>query len=72
METPVTPPLSAEDQSKDDFHNRLSSLCNAMVAAHGHDFTVGSLVLAARFIVEGKPMIKADVAQLDAAQTQPA
>ena len=72
METPVTPPLSAEDQSKDDFHNRLSSLCNAMVAAHGHDFTVGTLVLAARFIVEGKPMIKADVAQLDAAQTQPA
>ena len=72
METPVTPPLSAEDQSKDDFHNRLSRLCNAMVAAHGHDFTVGTLVLAARFIVEGKPMIKADVAQLDAAQTQPA
>ena len=72
METPVTPPLSAEDQSKDDFHNRLSSLCNAMVAAHGHDFTVGTLVLAARFIVERKPMIKADAAQLDAAQTQPA
>ena len=72
METPVTPPLSAEDQSKDDFHNRLSSLCNAMVAAHGHDFTVGTLVLAARFIVEGKPMIKADAAPLDAAQTQPA
>ena len=72
METPVTPPLSAEDQSKDDFHNRLSSLCNAMVAAHGHDFTVGTLVLAARFIVERKPMIKADAAQLDAAQKQPA
>ena len=72
METPVTPPLSAEDQSKDDFHNRLSSLCNAMVAAHGHDFTVGTLVLAARFIVERKPMIKAEAAQLDAAQKQPA
>ena len=67
METPVTPPLSAEDQSKDDFHNRLSSLCNAMIAAHGNDFTVGTLVLAARFIVEGKPMVKAD-----APQTQPA
>ena len=72
METPVTPPLSAEDQSKDDFHNRLSSLCNAMIAAHGSDFTVGTLVLAARFIVEGKPMIKDDAPQLDASQTQPA
>ncbi len=67
MDTPVTPPLSAEDQSKDDFHNRLSSLCNAMVAAHGSDFTVGTLVLAARFLVEGKPMVKAD-----APKTQPA
>ena len=56
-------PLSAEDQSKDDFHNRLSSLCNAMIAAHGSDFTVGTLVLAARFIVEGKPMVKADEPQ---------
>jgi hypothetical protein len=67
MNNPVTPPLSAEDQSKDDFHNRLSSLCNAMIATHGSDFTVGTLVLAARFIVEGKPMVKAD-----APQTQPA
>ena len=72
MDTPVPPPHSAEDQSKDDFHNRLSSLCNAMIAAHGSDFTVGTLVLAARVIVEGKPMIKADAAPLDAAQTQPA
>ena len=72
METSATPPLSAEDQSKDDFHNRLSSLCNAMIAAHGHDFTVGTLVLAARFIVEGKPMVKADAPQPDTAQTQPA
>ena len=67
MDTPVTPPLSAEDESKDDFHNRLSNLCNAMIAAHGSDFTVGTLVLAARFIVEGKPMVKAD-----APLTQPA
>ena len=72
MQTPDTPPLSAEDQSKDDFHNRLSSLCNAMVAAHGHDFTVGTLVLAARFIVERKPMVKGDTPPVDAPQTQPA
>ena len=72
MQTPDTPPLSAEDQSKDDFHNRLSSLCNAMVAAHGHDFTVGTLVLAARFLVEGKPMVKANASPVDATQTQPA
>ena len=60
--TPPTP-LSAEDQSKDDFHRRLSELCNAMIAAHDRDFTIGTLVLAARFIVEGKPMMAAAESQ---------
>lgn len=60
MATEADSPPSAEDQSKDDFHNQLSALCNAMIAAHGHDFTIGTLVLAARFIVDRKPLVKSD------------
>ena len=57
MDTSASPaPVSAEDQSKDKFHDQLSALCNTMIAEHGRDFTIGTLVLAARFIVEGKPM----------------
>jgi hypothetical protein len=29
-----------------------------MIAAHGKDFAMGALVLTARFIAEGKPLIK--------------
>jgi hypothetical protein len=29
-----------------------------MIAAHGREFTMGTLILAARFIVEGKPLVK--------------
>ena len=63
MDSNDAPPLSAEDQSKDVFHHQLSELCNAMIAAHGRDFTIGTLVLAARFIVEGKPLMRAAEAE---------
>lgn len=29
-----------------------------MIAAHGKDFAMGTLILAARFIAEGKPLVK--------------
>ena len=57
--TPTDSP-SPEDESKDAFHEQLSALCNAMISAHGRDFTIGTLVLAARFIVEGKPMTRVE------------
>jgi hypothetical protein len=47
-----------EDRSKDAFFVRLGELAEAMIARHGKDFTMGTLVLAARFIAEGKPLIK--------------
>ena len=50
--------LSAEDRSKDEFFVRLAQVAEAMVAAHGKDFAMGALVLTARFIAEGKPLIK--------------
>jgi hypothetical protein len=50
--------LSAEDRSKDEFFVKLAQVAEAMVAAHGKDFAMGALVLTARFIAEGKPLIK--------------
>jgi hypothetical protein len=51
-------PLSEEDRSKDEFFVKLAHVAEAMVAAHGKDFAMGALVLTARFIAEGKPLIK--------------
>ena len=48
--------LSREDRSKDDHFRRLGTLAEEMIAAHGKDFAMGALVLAARFIAEGKPL----------------
>jgi hypothetical protein len=52
------PQLSEEDRSKDEFFVKLAHVAEAMVAAHGKDFAMGALVLTARFIAEGKPLIK--------------
>jgi hypothetical protein len=49
---------SEEDRSKDEFFVKLARVAEAMVAAHGKDFAMGALVLTARFIAEGKPLIK--------------
>jgi hypothetical protein len=54
------PELSEEDRSKDEFFVKLAHVAEAMVAAHGKDFAMGALVLTARFIAEGKPLIKPD------------
>ena len=35
-----------------------AQISEAMAAAHGKDFAMGALVLTARFIAEGKPLIK--------------
>lgn len=48
--------MTAEDSSKDAFFRRLGVLAEEMIAAHGKDFTMGTLILAARFIAEGKPL----------------
>jgi hypothetical protein len=45
-----------EELSKDRFFERLGLLAEEMIAAHGKDFAMGTLVLAARFIAEGKPV----------------
>jgi hypothetical protein len=41
-----------ETRSKDEFFKQLATISDAMSAAHGKDFAMGALVLAARFIAE--------------------
>jgi hypothetical protein len=54
----ISPPaeLNEEDRSKDEFFSKTGALAEAMIAAHGKDFAIGTLVLAAKFIAEGKPL----------------
>ena len=54
------PELSDEDRSKDVFYDKVAELANAMIAAHGNEFAMGTLVLAARFIAEGKSLGKSE------------
>jgi hypothetical protein len=59
-ERPATsqqPELNEEDRSKDVFFVQVAELAEAMIARHGRDFAVGVLVLSAKFIAEGKPLI---------------
>jgi hypothetical protein len=44
-----------QETSKDYFFAQLGKLADEMVAAHGKDFAMGAMVLAARFIAEGAP-----------------
>ena len=48
--------MSEEDRSKEKFYEDVAGLGNAMIAAHGREFAMGVLVLAARFIAESKPL----------------
>lgn len=44
-----------EAESKDLFFKELAELSERMIAAHGKEFSMGALVLAARFVAENKP-----------------
>jgi hypothetical protein len=54
--------LSEEERSKDTFFAETAALANAMIAAHGREFAMGTLVLAARFIAENKALSKSETA----------
>ena len=49
--------LNEEDRSKDAFFVQIAEIAEAMIARHGKDFAIGTLVLSAKFIAEGKPLI---------------
>lgn len=44
----------AEQQSKDRYFERLAEIAKEMAASHGKEFAMGALVLAARWLAEGK------------------
>ena len=52
--------LNQEETSKDLFFKRLADLSTEMIDEHGKDFTMGALILAARFIAEDKPFKNTD------------
>lgn len=45
---------SHEDASKDAFFARIAEVSEEMIAAHGKEFAMGTLVLAARWIASDK------------------
>jgi hypothetical protein len=51
---------SGDDESKDVFFIQVAELAEAMIARHGRDFAIGTLVLAAKFIAEDRSLIKRD------------
>jgi hypothetical protein len=50
--------MTEEDESKDRFFERVGELSEEMIVAHGKDFTMGTLLFAARFIAAGKPLVR--------------
>ena len=58
---------SDEDKSKDGFFAQVAVMTEAMIALHGKDFAIGTLVLAAKFVAEGRPLIKRDIGHGEAA-----
>lgn len=47
--------MNPDTTSKDYFFAQLGKIADAMVVAHGKEFAMGAMVLAARFIAEGAP-----------------
>ncbi|MGI9417382.1 MAG: hypothetical protein ACR2RA_06035 [Geminicoccaceae bacterium] len=54
----MTEQLTPEEASKDQYFKKLAALSTEMIDEHGKDFTMGALLLAARFIAENKPFEK--------------
>ena len=54
---------SNEQESKDRFFAELAELAERMIAAHGKEFSMGALILAARFIAENVPLPREKTAQ---------
>ncbi|MDE8345906.1 MAG: hypothetical protein POH28_07005 [Acidocella sp.] len=46
--------MTEDEMSKDRFFTELGIIAEAMIKAHGKDFAMGALVLAARWIAEDK------------------
>lgn len=56
-----------EDKSKDAFFAQVAEVTEAMILRHGKDFAIGTLVLAAKFVAEGRSLINRDTGHGEAA-----
>jgi hypothetical protein len=65
--TPAQTEPSEEDKSKDAFFVQVAEMAEAMIARHGQEFAIGTLVLAAKFIAEGRPLINRGIGHGEAA-----
>ena len=54
---PAQTELSEDDRSKDAFFVQVAEMADAMIVRHGKEFAIGTLVLAAKFIAEGRPLV---------------
>jgi len=50
--------VSDDDRSKDAFFAEIGEVAQRMVDRHGKDFAMGVLIIGARFIAEGKPLVR--------------
>ncbi len=46
--------LSEDDLNKDEFFRRVAEIADEMCAAHGKEFAMGTLVLAARWVASDR------------------
>jgi hypothetical protein len=46
--------LTPEEESKDEYFRRIADIAQEMIREHGKDFATGALVLAARWVAEGR------------------
>ena len=53
----TSPQQAEEDRSKDEFFAQVGEIAEAMIARHGREFATGTLVLAAKFVAEGRPLV---------------
>lgn len=50
--------MTEEDRSKDAFFAEIGDVAQRMIDKHGKDFAMGVLIIGARFIAEGKPLVR--------------
>jgi hypothetical protein len=67
--SPQQSELSEEARSKDAFFIQIAEVAEAMIARHGKDFAMGTLVLSAKFIAEGKPLVNRTIGGGETADT---
>lgn len=51
--------MTIDASTKEEFFERLGALSDEMIGAYGRDFAMGALILAARFIAQGRPVADA-------------